>query len=210
MIRIAIVDDHDIVRRGLHQIAAESSDIVVAGEAASSVAAIRMLRTTPCDVLLLDVSMPDRSGIETLPMIRREFPKLHVLILSAYPEKQYAMRALKAGASGYLTKQSAPAELLSAIRTVHAGRKYLTKAVAEELANALGQDGNQPAHEALSEREYQTLRQIAAGKSLIEIGQQMSISAKTVSVYRARLLEKMRLKNNAELTHYAITHNLLE
>ncbi len=210
MIRITIVDDHAILRRGLHQIAAESKDVQVTGEAGSSAEAMRMLRATPCDVVLLDISMPDRNGIETLTMIRREFPKIHVLMLSAYPEKQYAVRALKAGASGYLTKQSAPAELLGAIRTVHAGHKYLTNAAAEELANALGDDGDKQLHEALSEREYQTLCQIAAGKSLIDIAQQMSISAKTVSVYRARVLEKMRLKNNAELTHYAVTHNLVD
>lgn len=210
MIRITIVDDHAILRRGLHQIAAESKDVQVTGEAGSSAEAMRMLRATPCDVVLLDISMPDRNGIETLTMIRREFPKIHVLMLSAYPEKQYAVRALKAGASGYLTKQSAPAELLGAIRTAHAGHKYLTNAAAEELANALGDDGDKQLHEALSEREYQTLCQIAAGKSLIDIAQQMSISAKTVSVYRARVLEKMRLKNNAELTHYAVTHNLVD
>ena len=159
-------------------------------------------------MVLLDVSLPDRNGIETLKLARRELPKLRVLMLSMHPENQYAVRALKAGAAGYLNKQSAPSQLVSAIRQVNRGGKYVTPAVAEELANSIGDDTDQPLHHTLSIREYQTLCLIASGKTLTEIGQQMSISVKTVSVYRARVMEKMRLKNNAELTHYAIKNQI--
>jgi DNA-binding NarL/FixJ family response regulator len=210
MIRIIIVDDHAILRRGLSQIIAENADMQVVGEAESSSEALRLLREKPCDVVLLDVSLPDRNGIETLKLVRREMPKLRVLMLSMHPENQYAVRALKAGAAGYLNKQSAPSQLVSAIRQVQRGGKYLTPAVAEELANSIGDDGDQPLHHTLSIREYQTLCLIASGKTLTEIGQQMSISVKTVSVYRARVLEKMRLKNNAELTHYAIKNQIVD
>ena len=210
MIRIVIVDDHAILRRGLTQIIAESGDMQVVGEAASSSEALRLLREKPCDVVLLDVSLPDRNGIETLKLVRRELPKLRVLMLSMHPENQYAVRALKAGAAGYLNKQSAPAQLVGAIRQVNRGGKYVTPAVAEELANSIGDDTDKPLHHTLSIREYQTMCLIASGKTLTEIGQQMSISVKTVSVYRARVMEKMRLKNNAELTHYAIKNQIVE
>lgn len=210
MIRIVIVDDHAILRRGLSQIIAESGDMKVVGEADSSAEAMRLLRETPCDVVVLDVSLPDRNGVETLKLLRRELPRLRVLMLSMHPENQYAVRALKAGAAGYLNKQSAPSQLVSAIRQINRGSKYVTPAVAEELANSIGDDADRPLHHTLSIREYQTLCLIASGKTLTEIGQQMSISVKTVSVYRARIMEKMRLKNNAELTHYAIKNQIVE
>lgn len=210
MIRIVIVDDHAILRRGLSQIIAENDDMQVVGEAETSSEALRLLREKPCDVVLLDVSLPDRNGVETLKLARRELPKLRVLMLSMHPENQYAVRALKAGAAGYLNKQSAPSQLVTAIRQVHRGGKYVTPAVAEELANSIGDDADQPLHHSLSIREYQTLCLIASGKTLTEIGQQMSISVKTVSVYRARIMEKMRLKNNAELTHYAIKNQIVD
>jgi len=210
MIKVVIVDDHAILRRGLTQIIAESEDMEVVGEADSSAAAMRLLRETPCNVLLLDVTLPDRNGVETLKLVRKEFPKIQVLMLSMHPENQYAVRALKAGAAGYLTKQSAPAQLVSAIRQVHQGRKYVTPAVAEELAQNVDRDADQPLHQTLSNREYQTMCMIASGKSLTDIAHQMSLSVKTVSVYRARVLEKMRLKNNAELTHYAIRNQLVQ
>ncbi len=171
---------------------------------------MRLLRENPCNVLLLDITLPDRNGIETLKLVRKEFPKIRVLMLSMHPENQYAVRALKAGAAGYLTKQSAPAQLVSAIRQVQQGRKYVTPAVAEELAQNVDRDADQPLHQTLSNREFQTLCMIASGKSLTDIALQMSLSVKTVSVYRARLLEKMRLKNNAELTHYAIKNQLVQ
>ena len=210
MIKVVIVDDHAILRRGLTQIIAESEDMEVVGEADSSAAAMRLLRERPCNVLLLDVTLPDRNGVETLKLVNKEFPKTQVLMLSMHPENQYAVRALKAGAAGYLTKQSAPAQLVSAIRQVHQGRKYVTPAVAEELAQNVDRDADQPLHQTLSNREYQTMCMIASGKSLTDIANQMSLSVKTVSVYRARVLEKMRLKNNAELTHYAIRNQLVQ
>jgi DNA-binding NarL/FixJ family response regulator len=210
MINIVIVDDHAILRRGLSQIISESGDMKVVGEAETSAQALRLIRETPCDVMLLDITLPDRNGIETLKLVRKEMPKLQVLMLSMHPENQYALRALKAGAAGYLTKQSAAAQLVSAIRQVNSGRKYVTPAVAEELANSFDRDNERPAHELLSMREYQTMCMIASGKSLTEMAAQMSLSVKTVSVYRARVLEKMHLKNNAEITHYAIKNQLVE
>lgn len=210
MIRVVIVDDHAILRRGLTQIIAESGDMGVVGEADASAPALRLLRKQPCDVVLLDISLPDRNGIETLKLIRKEFPKLRVLMLSMHPENQYAIRALKAGAAGYLTKQSAPSQLVNAIRQVREGRKYVTPRVAEELANSIDQDSENPVHHTLSIREYQTLCLIASGKNLTDVARQMSISVKTVSVYRARVLQKMRLKNNAELMHYAIKNQIVE
>jgi len=210
MIRVVIIDDHTILRRGLQQIIAESGDMAMVGEAGTSAQGMHLLRETPCDVVLLDISLPDRNGVETLKLVRKEFPKLHVLMLSMHPENQYAVRALKAGAAGYLNKQSAPSQLVSAIRQIHKGRKYVTPEVAEELANTVGDDTETPPHQTLSNREYQTMCEIASGKTLTEIANRMSLSVKTVSVYRARLLEKMRLKNNAELTHYAIKNQIVE
>ncbi|MCE9638744.1 MAG: response regulator transcription factor [Betaproteobacteria bacterium] len=210
MIRVVIIDDHAILRRGLTQIIAESGNMQVVGEAETSADAMRLLRDKTCDVVLLDISLPDRNGIETLKLIRKEFPALHILMLSMHPENQYAVRALKAGAAGYLTKQSAPSQLVSAIRQVTEGRKYVTPSVAQELANSIGEDSERPQHETLSIREYQTLCMIASGKNLTDIARHLSISVKTVSVYRARVLEKMRLKNNAELTHYAIKNQIID
>jgi two-component system, NarL family, invasion response regulator UvrY len=210
MIRVLIADDHAIVRQGLKQILAETRDMVVAGEAENSTQAVRLAREADWDVALLDISMPDRSGIDTLKLLRREKPKLPILMLSMHPEDHYAVRCLKAGASGYLTKQSAPVQLVRAIRQVASGRKYISATVAEELANSIGSDLDQPAHATLSDREYQTLRLIATGHSLSEIATQLALSAKTVSVYRARLLEKLNLKNNAEVAHYAVKNGLVE
>jgi DNA-binding NarL/FixJ family response regulator len=210
MIRVLIADDHAIVRQGLKLILSETSDMVVAGEADSGVHALKLARAGGWDVALLDISMPDKNGIDVLKAIKGEFPKNPVLMLSMHPEEHYAIRALKAGASGYLTKQSAPALLVTAIRQVAAGRKYVSPELAEELANTLGGDTDRPLHETLSDREYQVLCLIASGKPLSDIAETLSLSAKTVSVYRARLLEKMKLKNNAELTHYGIKHQLVE
>jgi DNA-binding NarL/FixJ family response regulator len=161
-------------------------------------------------VLLLDISLPDRNGIEVLKQIKKEKPELAVLMLSMHREDQYAIRALKAGASGYLTKQSAPKELVTAIRQVGGGLKYISAALAQELANHVGDDHEAPLHESLSDREYQTLTMIASGKTVGVIAKELSLSVKTVSEYRARLLVKMKLKNSAELTHYAIKNQLIE
>ena len=210
IIKVFIADDHAIVREGLKQILAETRDIVVAGEAENGLDAIKLFRKSGCQVMLLDISLPDRNGIEVLKQIKKEKPELAVLMLSMHREDQYAIRALKAGASGYLTKQSAPKELVTAIRQVGAGLKYISAALAQELANHVGDDHEAPLHESLSDREYQTLTMIASGKTVGVIAKELSLSVKTVSEYRARLLVKMKLKNSAELTHYAIKNQLIE
>jgi len=208
-IRVLIADDHAIVRQGLKAILADTEDLVVTGEAENGVRALQLIRDGDYDVVLMDVNMPDRNGIDTLKLVKKEFPKLPVLMLSMHPEEQYAIRALKAGASGYLSKQSAPDLLVTAIRQVASGKKYVSATLAEQLAEAITED-DRPPHERLSDREYQTLCMIASGKTLTQIGEELNLSVKTVSVYRARLLEKMKLKNNAELTHYGLKHGLVE
>ena len=209
-IKVFIADDHAIVREGLKQILAETRDIVVAGEAENGLDAIKLFRACDCQVILLDISMPDRSGIDVLKQIKKERPEMAVLMLSMHREDQYAIRSLKAGAAGYLTKQSAPRELVTAIRQVAGGLKYISAALAQELANTVGDDHETPLHDTLSDREYQTLTMIASGKTVGAIAQELSLSVKTVSEYRARLLLKMKLKNSAELTHYAIKNQLIE
>ncbi|MYM37172.1 response regulator [Duganella sp. FT94W] len=210
IIKVFIADDHAIVREGLKQILAETRDIAVAGEAENGLDAIKLFRKSECQVLLLDISLPDRNGIEVLKQIKKDKPELAVLMLSMHREDQYAIRALKAGAAGYLTKQSAPRELVTAIRQVAGGLKYISAALAQELANHVGDDHAAPLHETLSDREYQTLTMIASGKTVGAIAKELSLSVKTVSEYRARLLVKMKLKNSAELTHYAIKNQLIE
>jgi DNA-binding NarL/FixJ family response regulator len=210
IIKVFIADDHAIVREGLKQILAETRDIIVAGEAENGLEAIKLFRKSECQVMLLDISMPDRSGIDVLKQIKKEKPDLAVLMLSMHREDQYAIRSLKAGASGYLTKQSAPRELVTAIRQVAGGLKYISPALAQELANHVGEDHEAPPHDTLSDREYQTLTMIASGKTVGVIAKELSLSVKTVSEYRARLLVKMKLKNSAELTHYAIKNQLID
>ncbi|WP_343733357.1 response regulator transcription factor [Duganella sp.] len=210
IIKVFIADDHAIVREGLKQILAETRDIVVAGEAESGLDAVKLFRKSGCQVMLLDISLPDRNGIEVLKQIKKDRPELAVLMLSMHREDQYAIRALKAGAAGYLTKQSAPKELVNAIRQVAGGLKYISAALAQELANHVNDDHEAPLHETLSDREYQTLTMIASGKTVGMIAKELSLSVKTVSEYRARLLVKMKLKNSAELTHYAIKNQLIE
>lgn len=209
-IQVLIADDHAIVREGLKQILADTKDIVVAGDAENGVDAIKLVRNGHCDVLLLDISMPDRNGIEVLKQLKKEFPDIAVLMLSMHREDQYAIRSLKAGAAGYLNKQSAPGELVDAIRQVAAGRKYISASLAQELANQIGDDRNTPPHETLSDREYQTLIMIASGKTVSDIALELALSVKTISMYRSRLLQKMKLRHNAELTHYAIKNRLVE
>jgi DNA-binding NarL/FixJ family response regulator len=209
-IRVFIADDHAIVREGLKQILAEQRDIVVAGEAENGLDAIKLFRKSRCHVMLLDISMPDRNGIDVLKQIKQERPELAVLMLSMHREDQYAIRALKAGAAGYLTKQSAPRELVTAIRQVAGGQKYVSATLAQALASQVGADHDAPPHDSLSDREFQTLTMIASGKTVSEIARELSLSVKTVSEYRARLLAKMNLKTSAELTHYAIRNQLVE
>src|SRR5690606_31355749 len=210
VIKVLIADDHAIVREGLKQILADTCDIIVAGHAESGNEAVQLVRETACDVLLLDISMADRNGIDVLKQLRKEVPKLAVLMLSMHREDQYAIRSLKAGAAGYLNKQSAPAELVNAIRQVASGRKYVSAALAQELANQIGDDHEAPPHEALSDREYQTLVMIASGKTVGDIAAELRLSVKTISMYRSRLLQKMKLRHNAELTHYAIKNRLVD
>lgn len=210
MIRVLVADDHAVVRKGLTQILSDTENIRVVGEAANAAEAFRLLGQTTCDALLMDVSMPGKNGIEALKAIRDEYPHVRVLILSMYPEDQFGVRALKAGASGYLTKDSAPEKLIEAVERIVSGKRYITAELAELLAESMGPASDMPPHQTLSDREFQTLRLIASGKKLSEIASLLALSPKTVSVYRTRLLEKMRLTNNAELTHYAIKHGLVE
>ena len=209
-IRVFIADDHAIVREGLKQILADSPDIIVAGESENGLDAIKLFRKSKCHVMLLDISMPDKSGIDVLKQVKKEHPELAVLMLSMHREDQYAIRSLKAGAAGYLTKQSAPKELVTAIRQVACGQKYVSAALAQELAAQVGEDHAVALHDTLSDREYQTLTMIASGKTVSVIAEELSLSVKTISEYRARLLVKMKLKNSAELTHYAIKNQLIE
>lgn len=210
MIRVLITDDHAIVRHGLKQIVAETDDMTVIAEADTGAQAILLLRNTPSDVVLMDISLPDRNGIDVLKQIKKEYPRLPVLMLSMHAEREFAVRALKAGASGYLTKQSAPMQLVDAIRHVAAGKKYITPSLAEEVANMISGDLEQPPHKLLSDREYQTLCLIASGKTLSVIAAELILSPKTVSVYRSRVLEKLKLKNNSDITRYAIKNQLVE
>jgi two-component system invasion response regulator UvrY len=210
MINVMIVDDHLIVREGLKQIITESSDIRVVDEASNGTEALAKVKHAKCDVLLLDISMPGRSGLEILKDLKHEAPSLSVLILTMHPEEQYAVRVLKAGASGYLTKESAPDELIEAIRKVSKGGKYISPTLAEKLAFDLEIDTGRPPHETLSDREFQVLRMIASGKTVTEIADEMVLSVKTISTYRSRILEKMRMKTNAELTYYSIKNQLVD
>lgn len=209
-IKVLIADDHAIVREGLKQILADTRDIAVAGEAENGLEAIKLVRLGKGDVLLLDISMPDRNGIEVLKQVRKETPAIAVLILTMHREDQYAIRSLKAGAAGYLNKQSAPAELVNAIRQVATGRKYVSPTLAQELANQVNEEREAPLHETLSDREFQTLTMIASGKTVSDIARELVLSVKTISMYRSRLLQKMKLRHNAELTHYAIKNQLVE
>lgn len=210
MTRILIVDDHPIVREGLKQIVAKSADMIVGGEAVSGQEALNKLRSEHWDVVLLDISLPDRSGHEVLRQIKGEGMKVRVLVLSMLPEEQYAVRMLKAGASGYMTKESAPEELINAIRKISLGGKYISLPLAERLAFNLDDDSERPPHEALSDREYEVLCMIAAGKTVRLISEELLLSPKTISGYRARALVKMKLKNNAEITRYAIRNKLVD
>lgn len=210
MINVLIADDHALIRKGLKQLLDDTDDMRVIGEAENGMQAIRMVEEAAYDVVLLDISMPDKHGVEVLKQIKINQPHLPVLMLSMHPEEQYALRSMKAGAAGYLNKQSAPLQLVTAIRQVASGKKYISTELAEQLANGLSQGYQELLHQTLSNREYQTLCLMASGKKLSEMADIMSLSPKTVSVYRSRLLEKMKLKNNAEAIHYAISNHLIE
>lgn len=208
MIRVLIVDDHAIVRQGLRRILEEARGVEVCAEAADGVEALKKLRTAHVDVVLLDISMPEKNGFDTLKQIMDRNPKANVVILSMYPEDQYAVRLMKAGASGYVTKDAAPEQLVEAIRKVVANQKHISPNLAELLLNECGVNSGKPTHELLSDREYQVLRLLGSGKKVSEIAETLSLSVKTVSTYRAHILEKMKLRNNAELTFYVVENGL--
>jgi len=210
MINILIADDHAIVRQGLKQIVTKEADLTVAGEAQTPQEVLTLARRQAWDLVILDITLPGRSGLEVLKELKHEYPKLPVLILSMHPEDQYAVRAIKAGAAGYLTKESAPEELIKAIRKVLGGGKYVSQSLVDRLVFDLGADTEKPLHEALSDREYQVMCLIASGKTVSEIAELLSLSVKTASTYRARILEKMSMKTNAELTYYAIKQRLVD
>lgn len=210
MKKILIADDHPIVRKGLTNTIKETSDMTVAGEACNGQEALDKVLKNDFDIVVLDISMPGRSGLDILKELKTRRPKLSVLVLSIHPEEHYAVRALKAGASGYLTKESAPEELITALRKISIGKKYISSSLAEKLAFDLESGAEKQLHETLSDREYEVMCMIASGKTVKEIAKKLFLSVKTISTYRARILEKMRMKSNAELTHYAIKHKLVE
>lgn len=209
MIRILVVDDHAVVRRGLRQILAERPHYTIAGEAETGEEALRRIQAEPWDVVILDISLPDRSGLDVLKQIKAVRPELPVLVLTMHSEEQYAIRVLRAGASGYLTKESAPDLLLQAIHQISKGGRYVSPSLAERLAFAKGPGAERIPHETLSDREFQVLCMIAGGKGLTEIARDLVVSVKTISTHRTRVLLKLGLRNNAELVQYALRHGLV-
>jgi len=210
MIRVGIVDDHAVVLAGLKQFLGEQVDLRVTGEAADGAGALQLARGGEIDVLVMDLAMPDQSGVDALAAIKARFPDLPVLILSGYPETHYATTLLKQGASGYLNKECDPMEIVEAIRTVARGRRHITPAVAEMLADQVSGDGDRPLHEALSERELQVFLHLAQGQTVGQLADSMCLSVKTVSTYRTRVLEKLKLKTNSDLTYYALKNGLIQ
>lgn len=210
MIDILIADDHELIREGLKKILKKEPDMQVVGEARNAQEAFELVRNRKLNIVLLDISMPGMSGLDALSELRQSHPKLPVLILSMHPEDRFAVRALKAGAAGYITKDSAVGELVKAIRKVVAGGRYVSVQLAEKLVDELENGGNKPAHETLSDREFQVMRMVASGKKISEIADELSLSVSTVNTYRARVLEKMKMETNVELTRYAIENHLIE
>ncbi len=209
-IHIVIADDHEIIRRGLRQLLSAEGGFRVVGEASNAAELLELLKKTRCDVLLLDISMPGRSGIEVLKDLHRFFPSVKVLVLSIFPEDQYALRAMKLGASGYLTKETAGDTLIHAIRKVASGKKYITETIAENMALHLTEKETEKPHECLSEREFEVMKMLASGKGVSQIASELFIHVKTVSTYKKRILEKLNLKNNAELVRYCMEHHLID
>jgi DNA-binding NarL/FixJ family response regulator len=210
MIRVAIVDDHVIVRTGLKQFLGEQVDLRVTGEASDGAGALELARGGELDVLVMDLAMPDQSGVDALAAIKARFPELPILILSGYPEAHYATTLLRQGASGYLNKECDPEQIADAIRMVARGRRYITPAVAELLADQVQGGGDRPLHEALSERELQVFLRLARGETVGQLADAMCLSVKTVSTYRTRVLEKLKLKTNSDLTYYALKTGLIQ
>jgi two-component system invasion response regulator UvrY len=209
MIRVLIADDHAVVREGLKRIVTGSPDIEVAGEAANGHEVLDFARRQDFDLVLLDLAMPGKDGLDTLKELKLARPHLPVLVLSVYPEEQYAVRLLRAGAAGYLTKESAPEELVAAIRKVSRGGRYVSESLAEQLALLFGAPTDRPPHEALSDREFRVMVMLASGKTASEVADALCLSVKTISTYRSRALRKMNMRNNAEFSFYAVKHGLL-
>jgi DNA-binding NarL/FixJ family response regulator len=210
VIRILIADDHAILRRGLKEILMRELDAVTWGEAENGQQVLDQVQSDDWDLLILDITMPGRGGLDVLSNLKALRPKLPVLVLSMHPEDQYGKRVLKAGASGYMNKESAPEELIKAVRKVLGGGRYISPALAEALASDLGRDGERAAHESLSDREFEVLRQLASGKTVSQIAEDLHLSVPTVSTYRARILEKMGMSTTAELMHYALRNHLVD
>ena len=209
MIRLAIADDHPVVREGLRRIASEAAEISVIGDASTAADLFRLLATEPVDVVLLDVSMPGSTLVETLKQLREQHPSIKVLVLSVHPEDQWAVRALRAGAQGYLTKDHSPEQLVQAIRRVARGGKFVSDTLAQTLAGLVDEGRAQAPHERLSDREFEVLRALGSGMEVKDVAAQLNLSAKTVSTYRTRLLEKMGLATKADLVRYVVSHDLL-
>jgi two-component system invasion response regulator UvrY len=209
MTRALIVDDHTLTRAGLRRILSDTAQPIIVGEAANGAEAVELVMSQQWDIVMLDISLPDRSGLEILKVIKKARPALPVLVLSMYPVDQYALRVLRAGGAGYLTKESAPEQLLEAVRRVISGMRYITPEVAECIAQDWNRNPVQSVHETLSDREFEVMRLIASGKSVGDIAKDLSLSVKTVSTYRSRVLQKLHLRHNAELTHYAVINNLI-
>ncbi len=210
IVKVGIVDDHAIVRAGLKQFLSEMVDLRVVGEASSGREAIDLVRVTEIDVLIMDLSMPGQSGIDALAMIRAKAPDVGILILSGYPEEQYAVNLIRQGASGYLNKECEPMEIVNAIRTIALGRRYISPSVAELIAQQLNRKEGSAAHDLLSEREFQVFLKLAKGETAGDIANALSLSVKTVSTYRTRLMEKMGLASNSDLTYYALKNKLID
>jgi two-component system, NarL family, invasion response regulator UvrY len=210
VINILVADDHSIVRAGLKQYVSDNNDMTVLGEACNGKETVKMALNNEYDVVVLDISMPDISGLDILKQLKIQKPNLKILVLTMHPEEQYAMRVLKAGASGYLTKESAPQELISAIRKVASGGRYVSPSLAEKLAAYFEENQGKPLYQNLSDREYQVMCMIAGGKRLSDIAQELSLSIKTVSSYRSRILQKLKFKSNAELIRYAVDNKMVD
>ncbi|MCK8603649.1 response regulator [Desulfoferrobacter suflitae] len=210
MLRLLVADDHAIVRQGLKMILSEEFSPLVFGEARNGQELLAQLGKGQWDIVVLDITMPGRSGLDVLKEVKQQYPKLPILVLSMHPEDQFAVRVLKAGASGYLTKENVPEEVVKAIRKVIGGGRYVSASLAEKLAFDLRSDAERPLHEALSDREYQVMCMIASGKTVKEIAEQLVLSIKTISTYRVRILEKLNMRTNAELTHYAVKNRLVD
>ncbi len=210
MIKVFIADDHALIREGIKNLLSPLSDIKLVGETANSFEIIEQIRVNKCDVLILDLSMPGKHGLDVIKEIKSIYPETKILIMTMMPEDQFAKRTLKAGASGYLTKESAPDELITAIRRIASGRKYVSQSLAEKLAQDLDDSAEKPIQDLLSDREFQVMKMMAKGKSQTDIADELSISISTVNTYRSRIFKKLNLHSNAELIHFAFQNNLIE